>query len=149
MSAGLSPQPQTLHTPRQPLDLCRCHKDLLSSACAHISSCIFVCFTCFTCHSSKGILNGSKDLLRRDPPLYSGYFQIPNLNWECLEFGTSCGCFVEFSLDVPGQDHFALFHIFFFFNSWNILICICLIYCMLLFVSVNHCCCVIEKSANQ
>lgn len=97
--------------------------------------------TWFTCHSWKGILRHSKDLLRRDPPIF---VVIPK-----VRLGMSGICHIlQVVLRVlsgcSSQDHFALSFVL-FFNLMKHIASNSLIYCMLLFVIILLYYC---KSAN-
>lgn len=109
--------------------------------CTYLFMYLVFYITWVTCYSLKGILSNFNGLLRRDPHFFffvvCGYFQILNLDWECLEFSISCRCFRVFSGCSRPRPLCAFSHCL-FFNLWNILLCNCLIYCMLLFVNVNH-----------
>lgn len=129
MRAGLSPQPQSQDVPHNFLDLCQYHKDLFLFFSMRTYLFMFSCLFLFLCISTsldfhmsliKGHLEPFQRLTQEGSTFFfCGYFHIPNLDWECLEFGTSCGYFMEFSLDVPDQDH-TLLHIVLFYSMKHI-----------------------------
>lgn len=146
MRAGLSPQPQPLDVPHQPLGLCQYHKDLFAffSICTYMF--MYFCLFLFTSISPDSPViheRASWDI----PKTYSGGIHqflllFPKLDWECLEFVISCRWFWEFSLDVPAK---TTLRFLLFFNLMKHIASNSLIYCMLLFVIILLYYC---KSAN-
>lgn len=96
-----------------------------------LSVSLYSYITRFTCHSWKGILTHSKDLLRRDPPIF---VVIPKVRLGMPGICRILQAVLRVLSGCSSQDHFALS--FVFFNQMKHIACNSLIYCMLPFVII-------------